>query len=382
MLDGLRVLDFSQYLPGPYASLRLADQGAEVIKVEPLTGDPARSLGAKKRGNGLVFLANNRNKKSVTINVKEPKGQEIALQLMEESDVVLESFRPGVMERLGLGYEKAKHANPNIIYCSITGYGQESSLSHFGSHDLNYVAMSGILSQLKDDQGKPVHPTITFADLVGGIAASESILAALVQRGIKGTGAYIDLSLTDAMVSMMNTHIHFAEEINKQNGVPQLSGDMISYHLYETKDGRYMSLGALEPKFWVNFCHAVGKEHWIPAHMSQAREDNHVYNEVKQLFLSHSQEEWISFLHKVDCCLAPVLECGELVGSSYIQERNLIGASSAGNIEVATTYDESFARMNEVEAPPALSQHTEEVLEQLLKMEKADIATLKDKKII
>ncbi|WP_209124864.1 CaiB/BaiF CoA-transferase family protein [Alkalihalobacillus sp. BA299] len=382
MLEGIRILDFSQYLPGPYASLRLGDMGAEVIKVEPLTGDPARTLGDKRDGTGLIFLANNRNKKSIALNLKEKEGKQVALDLMKKSDVVIESFRPGVMERLGLGYEDVKCENKNIIYLSMTGYGQDTALSHFGSHDINYIALSGLLSQLKDKNDEPVHPTITLADLAGGMATSEAILAALVQRSIKKEGSYIDLSLTDVMVSLMNNHVLIASEKGSQRGVAELTGSIVSYHVYKTKDNRYMSLGALEPKFWINFCNAIGKDEWVPAHMSETTEDNPVYCDIKELFLSYSMHEWMSFSQKVDCCMAPVLEPGELTSSKYVEERHLIFTPFDGYPEVATTYDKEKGAFPELHPAPGLGEHTDAILADVLHYDDEEIAKLKTKKVV
>jgi len=179
MLEGIKIIDFTNYLPGPYATLRLADLGAEIIKVEPPEGDPARNTGISKQGSGLVFLANNRQKKSITLNLKEKDGVETALKLIAHADVLIESFRPGVMEKLGLGFKAVQKVKPDIVYCSISGYGQKGLLSKLGNHDLNYMAVSGVLAQLKDKQGKPVHPSITIADYLGGFAANERILAGL-----------------------------------------------------------------------------------------------------------------------------------------------------------------------------------------------------------
>lgn len=380
MLEGIRILDFSQYLPGPYASLRLADLGAEVIKIEPLKGDPSRNFGYKKEDNGLLFLANNRNKKSIALNLKEEKGREIALRLMESADVVIESFRPGVMDRLGLGYEDAKKVNETIIYCSITGYGQNTNYRHLGSHDLNYVALSGMLSQLKDKAGIPIHPTVTLADLTGGIAASEKILAALVQRCMKNIGAYIDISLVGVMVSLLNTHILIAKEKGAENGLQELSGSVVSYHIYETKDGRYVSLAALEPKFWENFCHAIGRDGWINLHRSPATDDNKVYKEMKKIFLSYTLEEWLAFMKKVDCCLTPVLEVGELEDLNFITDRGLFGKSVEGYLEVATTYDKDFSK-SEMRAPK-LGEHTESILKEILQYNDEEIQKLKNDHVI
>ena len=179
MLTGVRIIDFTNYLPGPFASLRLAELGAEVIKVESLAGDPARTTGREKDSDDPIFRANNRNKQSITLNLKNDQGRNIALRLIEKADVVIESFRPKVMGKLGLDYEAVVKIKPDIVYCSITGFGNDGEISSQGSHDLNYLAVSGVLAQLKDQYGKPIHPTTTLADYFGGFATSEKVLAAL-----------------------------------------------------------------------------------------------------------------------------------------------------------------------------------------------------------
>lgn len=352
MLKGIRVLDFSIYLPGPYATMRLADLGAEVIKVESPTGDPARITGKE------LFLANNRNKKSICLDLKKGDDQQIALHLICQSDVIIESFRPGVMERLGLGYENIKIRKPDIIYCSLSGFGQNSSMSAFGSHDLNYMSLSGVLSQLKDGKGKPVHPTTTFADLIGGISANEAILAALYQRGQTGQGQYLDISLTDVMISLMGNHVLIEKETGFQHGVTLLGGEIVNYAIYETCDHRYVSLAALELKFWKNFCVGVGKEEWISAHLSKTEESNEIFKELVQLFKSKPLQEWTTFSLEVDCCLTPVLEVGELSSHQYINERELL-VNLNGITQVKTQVTSS---LEEAAPPPKMGEHREEIL--------------------
>ncbi len=312
MLSGVRVLDFSNYIPGPFATLRLAELGAEIIKIESLAGDPARTTGNELGKVGPVYRAMNRGKKSITINLKKPEGKEIATQLIEKADVIIESFRPGVMEKLGLGYEAVKKIKQDIVYCSISGYGQQGSLSKLGSHDINYLALSGVLAQLKGPTGEPTHPSITFADYYGSFAANERILAGLVSKGLTGKGSYHSISITDVMTSLMGNHVIVAGDTGYQNGLSVLNGTIISYRIYKTKDDRYVSLGALEPKFWQNFCRAVDRLDWEAAHFSKATESNAVYLEVRELFNQKSLAEWTDFSRKVDCCLAPVLEVGEI----------------------------------------------------------------------
>jgi alpha-methylacyl-CoA racemase len=363
MLTGIRIIDFSAYLPGPYATLRLATLGAEVIKIEPLSGDPARNMGAQKDGNGLLFLANNRNKKSIAINIKEREGQQIVHRLVSKADVVIESFRPGVMGKLGLDYESLKMITPTLIYCSISGYGQDTSFRSLGSHDLNYMAVSGVLAQMKDQNGMPIQPTTTFADLFGGNAACEAILGALFQRERTKKGCYIDLSLTDTITGMIASHLFIYQMTDEKYGVPELSGMLVCYSLYETSDHKYVSLAALEPKFWANFCKSVGKEDWLPAQFSATDEQNDVFQGVKKVFLSKTRDEWQQFNMTVDCCLAPVLETNELSQFSYFKERKLITKSKWGDDHVKTT---PFPINRAETYPPYLGEHTKEILTKIL----------------
>ncbi|SFJ54759.1 Crotonobetainyl-CoA:carnitine CoA-transferase CaiB [Thermoflavimicrobium dichotomicum] len=317
MLQGIRIIDFSWYLPGPFATQRLVDLGAEVIKVEPPNGDPARQMSA-------IFHAYNRGKKSVVLDLKQPAGKEAALRLISNSDVLVESFRPGVMVQLGLGYEQVRKTNPDIVYCSITGYGQTGPMSDLASHDLNYMSLSGVLSQFKNDKGRPVHPALTLADLIGGIAASEAIVAALFRRERSGEGAYLDISLTGAIATLM------AHYRNHPEGIPFLSDRIVNYAIYETADDRYVSLAALEEKFWTRFCKHAGREDWLHAYFSPTTEENPVYEEVKRWFRSRRLQDWEVWGSEVDCCLTPVLEPEEVWRHPQVKhDLATIGLSSA-----------------------------------------------------
>jgi crotonobetainyl-CoA:carnitine CoA-transferase CaiB-like acyl-CoA transferase len=363
MLKGVKVIDFTNYLPGPFATLRLAELGAEIIKVEPPEGDPSRNTGISKAGAGLVFLANNRQKKSLTLNLKEKEGLETALKLIANADVVLESFRPGVMAKLGLGYEAVQKVKPDIVYCSISGYGQKGLLSKLGNHDLNYMALSGVLSQFKDKQGRPVHPSITIADYLGGFSASERILAGLVSKALTGQGSYHSISITDQLVSLLGNHVMVEKETGEGTGINVLNGSITSYALYETMDGRYMSLAALEPKFWRNFCSANGREDWIDAHFSKTDDKNLTFQELTALFKRKTFYEWIEFAQTVDCCMAPVLEVGELTDNPYFKEKELIFASSWGDYQVKMHSD---LEQHSIAPPPKKGEHKLEILNNIL----------------
>ncbi|TCJ01311.1 CaiB/BaiF CoA transferase family protein [Cytobacillus praedii] len=358
MLDGIRIIDFTNYLPGPYATMRLAELGAEVIKIEPVKGDPARELGVKKDDTGIVFLANNRQKKSITLNLKEIEGRERALQLIKTADAVLESFRPGVMKKLGLDYERVITHKDDIVYCSLTGYGNAGTFSHLGGHDINFMAVSGVLSQLKDEYGKLVHPSIQIADYMGGMAASERILAGLVSKRLTGKGSYHCISIAETVASIMGIHLLIEQETGDQTGIKEINGKFVSYAIYETKDLRYVTLGAIETKFWFNFCQALGRDDWMNAHFSKAEMNNPVYMQVSDLFRSRNLAEWIEFGKKVDCCLSPVLEPNELQSFEPFNEKEIIFKTHTGSLSVKMHGDQ---KQNGASSP-SLGEHTEEIL--------------------
>ncbi|MBT2689745.1 CoA transferase [Bacillus sp. ISL-47] len=375
MLKGIRIIDFSNYLPGPYASMRLAEMGAEVIKVEPVNGDPGRHLDVKIEGTGAVFVANNRGKKSITLDLKREDGRDAALKLIAESDAVLESFRPGVMKKFGLDYESAKKLKPELVYCSLTGYGEIGGNRNLGSHDLNYMAVSGVLAQLKDRNRRPVHPAITMADYMGGMAASERILAALLSCKHSGKGSYHCISIAEVMASIMGNHLLIENETGYSNGVSILNGDIIAYSIYETGDKRFMALAALESKFWVNFCKAAGREDWIEAQFSKTNSDNPIFMEVTELFKSRTMSEWSEFGQTVDCCLTPILETEELKGFPLFKrtfEKKLSYPAIKMHGDLRT----------EASFPPKKGEHTEKLLTEIAGITAEKIKMMRKEKVL
>ncbi|MCM3092247.1 MULTISPECIES: CaiB/BaiF CoA transferase family protein [unclassified Cytobacillus] len=360
MLKGIRIIDFSNYLPGPFASQRIAELGAEVIKVEPVSGDPGRHLDIKIEGTGAVFAANNRGKKSITLDLKSEEGKNAALMLISESDAVLESFRPGVMKKLGLDYETVKKHKPNIVYCSLTGYGEHKDYQYLGSHDLNYMAVSGVLAQLKDRSGRPVHPTHTIADFMGGLAASERILAALLSSKMFGKGGYHCISIAEVMASTMGNHLLIEKKTGYTNGLSVLNGEVVAYSIYETKDARFAALAALEPKFWINFCENAEREDWIEYHLSSATSDNPVYLEITEFFKSRTLKDWTEFGQKADCCLTPVLESGELADFPLFN-RVLDANGKYPWVKMHGGFDSAIG------CPPDLGENNEELLSSIAK---------------
>lgn len=303
-LKGIRILDVTYYVPGPYAGMRLAEMGAEVIKIEPPQGDPARHMSG-----GHVHQANNVGKTIIHIDLKSPEGYLEMLELVKTADALIETFRPGVMKKLGLDYESLLKVKPDIVYCSLSGYGQSGPLAALGSHDLNYMALSGALDQMTDEYGKPIHPKNTFADFTGGLLASEKITAALLRKFMTGKGGHLDIALAGVMAEFLGNHDVYHKADISDNGIPEIAGTRASYAIYETKDGRYVTLGALEEKFWRNFCLYADKPEWMEWNAKPAGSPE--YRQVEKFFKSKDWREWYELSMQIDCCLAPVLKAHE-----------------------------------------------------------------------
>ncbi len=316
-LEDVKVLDLSRLLPGPYCSLLLSDMGAEVVKIEePGHGDYSRWMPPMVDGTGAMFLALNRGKKSVRLDLRAEVSREAVRRLAARFDVVLESFRPGVMDRLGLGYESLSAANPRLIYCSISGYGQTGPLRLKAGHDLNYLALAGVVGAAGPKQGPPSTSPVQIADVAGGsYPAAVSILAALYQREKTGVGQRLDISMTDGALSMMIALLpgHLIDEAGLAPGELPLSGGMVNYQTYRTKDGRFMALGALEPKFWLRFLELVGRPELGSLISARGEQLEHARLEVARLFAERTRDEWTALLEGEDVCCEPVLEADEVV---------------------------------------------------------------------
>jgi len=292
-LSGIRVLDLTRLLPGPYCSMMLADLGAEVIKVEEVgRGDYIRQSPPIRKKESALFLSLNRNKKSMSLNLKMPRAREIFYDLVRTADVVLEGFRPGVMEKLKLGYTDLKSINPKIIYCSISGYGQNGPYAQRAGHDLNYLSIAGVMSITGTRDGRPIIPGVQIADIGGGgLLAAFCILAAVVSRAKTGRGQSIDVSMMDGAFSWLSMHAgkYFADAILPGPSSELLSGRYACYNIYRTKDGKYMSLGALEPQFWSAFCNAVNRPDLIAEQFVEGEKAEALIAEVTSIFLLRSQ---------------------------------------------------------------------------------------------
>ena len=325
---GVKVLDLSRLLPGPFCSMLLADFGADVIKIEdPKGGDYIRwwpPLVGKNSGFHVVL---NRNKRSLTLNLKKPEAREIFLKMLAEADVVLEGFRPGVMDRLGLGYEALRAVNPRLVYCAITGYGSDGPRAQRAGHDINYLALNGMLSY-SGHQGNPTLSGVQIADLGGGaLYAAFAIATTLFARERLGVGQHIDLAMADGALTWhcLRWGKYLGDGLVPCQGDDFLNHGFACYNLYATKDGRTMSLGALEPQFWKLFCETVGHPDWnTPTYFEPGPHQRNLQDEVCDLFRTKTLDEWTELFAEVDCCCEPVRNLDEVLADEQTRQRRMV----------------------------------------------------------
>lgn len=362
-LQGTTVLDLSRLLPGPYCSMVLADLGCDVIKIEePSTGDYTRWMPPFIKEESARFLSVNRNKKSMTLNLKTEKGREIFFQLVQRSDVVLESFRPGTVQRLHIDYEQVQKINPGIIYCSITAYGQNGPYRDKAAHDINIVGLGGVLSITKGNTVCGVQ----IADTTSGLLACIGILTALIHREKTQKGQYIDVSMLDGVVSLLSVHAgeYFATGISPVPEEMALSGGLACYDVYETEDNKFVALGALEPKFWSTFCTNIGRKDLIPCQLQEDQKS--LKKALKTIFKEKTQKEWLTTL--TDMC-TPVNDLEQVFKDPHVLYRDMLctvthpTAGVINQLGVPITFSET---PGEVRTPPPLfGEHTNQVLTDL-----------------
>jgi len=345
--------------------MMLADLGAEVIKIEePKIGDPTRRSPPMIDGQSAPFSQVNRNKKSIAIDLKQAEGRDIFLKLASTADCVLEQFRPGVVDRLGINYAAVAEVNPRIVYCSLTGFGQDGPHRERSGHDLNYLALSGVLGLTTDELGKPVIPGVQVADLAGGMIAGFAILAALLARERTGRGQYVDVSMFDVMLSMLPIPAahHFAGNTIAVGGKYVLSGAYPFYNVYETSDGKFMTMGALEPKFWANFCRKVDREDLVARQFDSGERRADLFEEVRAIFKSQTQSEWIELMLDADCCCEPVLSMSEAFEHAQTRAREMVRQGSSITEQLGFSYKLSDTPPREASRAPALGAHTADLL--------------------
>ncbi len=329
-MAAIRIIDVSQFLPGPFAAQVLADMGADVLKVEPPNGDPMRSLNpvSNQRGKAPFHKSINAGKNVVRIDLKSASGKNSFCDLISKADILIESYRPGVLARLGMGYDVLCKINPGLIHCALSGYGQSGPLKNRSGHDINYLAMSGGLN-VTGPSGKPQPAFPPVADYGGAMQAVIAIQNALLERMTSGQGAYLDVAMSDTMVSWQTFGLiqdglsRTGDGQSPKRSTDLLNGGAACYQVYQTRDNRFISLGAIEVVFWENFCRAVGHVDWIER-QSEALPQFALINEVERLFVTQDRSHWDHIFDDVDCCYHPVLAYGELAEWPQIVDRALL----------------------------------------------------------
>ena len=373
-LAGLKVLDLTRLLPGGFCSLLLADFGADVVKVEDTgSGDylrwaPPRYEGAEESAGGALFLALNRGKRSIRIDLKTEPGCEVLRRLARDADVLLESFRPGVLERLGVGYERLREVNPALVYCAITGYGQDGPNRDRSGHDANYLGLNGVLGLTGEADGPPVQAAGQIADIGGGsLMAAIGVLVALHERERCGKGQLVDCSMFDGSLSWLAMVVAqaFAGGVAPRRGQLELAGALTCYRPYRCADG-YVTLGALEPKFWSAFCAGVGREDLLGHAFDPPGSEAHVA--VCKIFAARTREQWRAFASEHDCCLEPVLDLGEALESELVAAREMVVELTQPGVEQPVKLLGLPVKLSRTPGDPArapapgLGEHTDEIL--------------------
>ena len=373
-LEGLKVLDLTRLLPGGFCSMLLADFGADVVKVEDTgLGDYVRWAppvydGVDPSAASALFLSLNRGKRSVRIDLKSPGGKDVLLRLARTADVLLESFRPGVMDRLGVGYERLRGENPRLVYCAITGYGQDGPARDRSGHDLNYLGLNGILGLSGEADGPPFASAVQIADLGGGaMMAAVGVLTALRERDRSGEGQLVDCSMFDGSLSFL---VMLAAEMLAGGPVPRrgelrLAGGVVCYRTYACADG-YVTLGALEPKFWAEFCRGVSRDDLADHAFDPPGSEAH--RALCEIFAARTREQWHAFAAEHDCCLEPVMGLDEALDSELVAAREMVveldqpGAEKPVRL-LGLPFKLSRTPGDPTRAPgPSLGEHTREVL--------------------
>jgi alpha-methylacyl-CoA racemase len=327
LLDGVTVLDLASVGPAVRASGWLADYGADVVRVAPVPRDASAQLTPKAH-----YYSGGRGTRRVQIDLKASAGHDAFLRLAETADVVIESFRPGVADRLGIGYDAVKSANPRVVYCSTSGYGQAGERAQWAGHDLNYLAVGGYLAgEERLSDGKPPIPGATIADSAGGgLQAVVAILAALVSRASTGEGSYLDVAVADGVLALMSLQVDdaLATGAEQSPGTAPLSGRFACYDVYRAGDGGWVAVAAIEAKFWANLCRLVGLEHFIDKQYDAAAQDE-IRAALSAAFATRPRDEWVATLAPADTCVAPVLTATETSADQGFAARNAFATAAA-----------------------------------------------------
>jgi alpha-methylacyl-CoA racemase len=373
-LTGVKILDLSLLLPGPLCSQHLADMGAEVIKVEnPRLGDLTRYMGTKVSKGDFsetgFFLQLNRNKKSITVNIKREGGREVILRLLKDCDILLEGFRPDTLNELGIGYEQLKEKFPRLIYCAISGYGATGHFKEHAGHDANYIARAGLLALNGVKGGPPIVPGFQVADIGGGtLTALAAILAALYAREKTGQGQFLDISMQDGATSFLSLYLgeYIASGKEPERGNEALSGMYPNYQIYETKDHKYVMLAALEEKFFQNFLRQIDREDLLKNMDRDEAGFQAVATELRTIFAAKTYAEWTPLFENTDSCFSGLSSLGEVLHDKHLRERGTIleiDHPQLGKLPViGSPFHFSETPVTYRLAPPTQGEHTDEIL--------------------
>jgi crotonobetainyl-CoA:carnitine CoA-transferase CaiB-like acyl-CoA transferase len=370
-LDGLRILDLSLFLPGPYLTQMMADHGAEVIKIEPPLGEPVRNIGYRTKDNVSVWFRNtHRNKKSMVLNLKDTEDLETFLTLAMTADVIIEAFRPGVVDRLGIDHETLRSRNPRLVYASLSAFGQTGPEHKRPAHDLAIQAMTGTLSLNLGSDGQPTNPGLPAADVTGAMVALSGILMALFRRERTGRGDYLDISMMDSLMSWLP---NVTGPVFAENRAPVISnersfGGYAFFSTYKTSDGKHIALGGVEYKFVANMLQALGRSDLIEiACGPPGPAQEPVKACLRKVFVQKTREEWGVFFNEKDVCAAPVLDLYEAFSSNQAYARKMVLCDSDGNSHIGTPVKYAEEPGEVVFDLPDLGEHTAEIKSSLAK---------------
>jgi len=365
-LDGIRVIDLSRLLPGPFLTMVLADLGADVVKLEdPKLGDYMRQVPPAKGGISGRFLAVNRGKRSMVLDLKAPAGRDALLRMVAKADVVVETFRPGVMDKLGVGYAQLAAANPGIVVCSISGFGQTGPFVHRAGHDIGYLAIAGVLALGGPAGGAPMMPGVQIADLAGGsLWGATAILAALVGRHRTGKGAHLDISMTEGALALVSAELGNLDcGAHPTRGLERLNGGVACYGIYRTKDDRYLAVGALEPKFWIALNEGIGRPPNVGELLDPPEAQARTRAEIAAILATKTAAEWNAILASHDCCVELVTEVDELPDHPLHRAREVFftidGGAGVGPVQQVRT---PLGTPRSPRPPPRQGEHTRAVL--------------------
>lgn len=378
-LEGIKIIDLTRLAPGPYCTMTLADLGADVIKVEepgPPTGRRAEQAGQapeipRTQERDSPYNALNRNKRSIGLNLKHQDARKIFYKLVGTADVVVEEFRPGVTKRLGIDYDTLSKINPRIIYCAITGYGQDGPYQNLVGHDINYISTAGALGVIGEKGCKPTIPLNLLADFAGGgMHGAIGVLAALMARERTGKGQFVDIAMTDGVVSLLSSALsnYFLTGEMPERGATSLGGGAPQYNTYQCQDGKYLSLGSLEPWFFANLCRAVGREDLISYPWDESKRQE-IFGHLTKVFKTKPRDEWVEILRQTDTCVAPVYLFDEVDKDPHLIHRKMIvdvEHPEKGKIRqtgISVKLSDTPGQIRRL--APRSCQHTDEVLREL-----------------